>query len=185
MAAVRYINLSCWLIFLLYWGITARDVKRTKEVTAGLCCIRWIVVLAAAVMLRPKAWSGPAGPAPHSELAAVVSVVLTMIGLAVAIAARRRLAGNWSSGVVLKENHELITSGLYAYVRHPIYSGVLLMALGTALMTGMVSAIVFFLAVAAYIAYKASQEEQLLTKHFPDEYRAYKSRVKALIPYVW
>jgi protein-S-isoprenylcysteine O-methyltransferase Ste14 len=87
---------------------------------------------------------------------------------------------------VFREHHELIQSGLYGYVRHPIYTGIILMALGTALERGTVGAMLFCLLVLAFMVNKAIQEERLLTKHFPNDYPAYKARVKTrIIPFVW
>ncbi len=80
--------------------------------------------------------------------------------------------------------HELITTSLYRYVRHPIYTGVLLMVLATALFVGTLSAAIGFIIIVLGLWFKLRAEEKLLTKHFPKEYPAYKERTKALIPYV-
>jgi protein-S-isoprenylcysteine O-methyltransferase Ste14 len=180
-----YINLACWLIFVLYWLANAWAVKRTKEVKAGLGYVRWIVVIAAFLLMRFKVLSGATLLLPRSDIVTALGVVLSIAGVAIAIAARRRLAGNWSSGIVLKEGHELITIGLYNYVRHPIYSGILLMALGAAMVNGTLAAMMFLVVVLLFLAYKATQEEQLLTKEFPDEYPAYKARTNRVVPWVW
>ena len=191
MTIARYIVLSSWMVFYLYWLVSARTVKRTKEVQAGFRHLRWIGTVIAILVLLFMRSSAPSAVVfstrliPNSILLLAVGAILTVVGLAIAIAARRTLGGNWSSNVVLKEGHELMTTGLYRYVRHPIYSGVLLMALGSAVVVGQVYAVTFFVLVLMFFAFKASQEEKLLTKHFPDEYPAYKSRVKAIIPFVW
>ena len=67
---------------------------------------------------------------PHNLTTGVIADVVTFLGLLLTLWARVVLGGNWSSGVAFKEQHELIERGPYAYVRHPIYSGVLLMFLG-------------------------------------------------------
>jgi protein-S-isoprenylcysteine O-methyltransferase Ste14 len=122
---------------------------------------------------------------PRSIVVHVVIIVLTVTGLVVAIAARRTLAGNWSRAVAFKEDHELVTTGLYRYVRHPIYTGILLMILGTALFVGTPSAVVGFLVIVLAIWFKLRAEEELLTEHFPREYPAYKNRTRSLIPYAF
>jgi protein-S-isoprenylcysteine O-methyltransferase Ste14 len=81
----------------------------------------------------------------HSELLRVVCVILVGIGLVIALLARGTLAGNWSNDVVIKVDHELITTGVYRYARHPIYTGVLLMGLGSVLLLGTLSAFLGFL----------------------------------------
>jgi protein-S-isoprenylcysteine O-methyltransferase len=98
---------------------------------------------------------------------------------------RITLGKNWSANVVLKEEHELIISGPYSFVRHPIYSGLLLMILGVTLYAGSFAwaflLILFF--VGAY--FKALKEEELMIKQFPQEYNNYKMRVRALIPFIF
>lgn len=184
----RIINVACWFLFVVYWVATARNVKRTKEVKAGLGYAKWIVFIVAFLLLSPRGLSRRFGATtllPHSDILMAAGVLFSIAGVVIAIAARRKLAGNWSSMVVLKEDHELITTGLYGYVRHPIYSGILLIALGAAVVNGTVTAIGFFVVVLAFMAYKASLEEQLLTKHFSQDYPAYKARVKRIIPFLW
>jgi protein-S-isoprenylcysteine O-methyltransferase Ste14 len=95
------------------------------------------------------------------------------------------LAGNWSYDVVLKEDHEVIERGPYAYVRHPIYSGVLLMVLGSAVISGRCSAFIVLAVLFIGFWFKSLEEERLLTDHFPVEYKKYKQRVKAFIPFVF
>ena len=86
---------------------------------------------------------------------------------------------------VLKENHELIERGPYAYVRHPIYSGALLLVLGSAVLFGrLVNFEILGLLLIAFV-FKSQQEEALLTKRFPEAYPEYKTRVKAFIPSVF
>lgn len=187
MTIARYIVLSSWIVFCLYWLVSARTVKRTKE-KAGLDNITCAVIATAALLLL-RVFGSPVSLStrliPDSKVLSIASSVLTLIGITIAIIARRRLGENWSSGVVLKEDHELMTTGLYRYVRHPIYSGVLLMGLGTAVVMGKVYAITVFVVVLVFIGFKVRREEKVLTKHFPNEYPGYKSRVKAIIPFVW
>ncbi|HWQ21086.1 MAG TPA: isoprenylcysteine carboxylmethyltransferase family protein, partial [Methanotrichaceae archaeon] len=92
---------------------------------------------------------------------------------------------NWSGDIELKKGHELITNGIYGVVRHPIYTGMLLMALGTLLLTGAIGSLLFFLIMLAFMLFKIKEEEELMTKHFPEEYPVYKRHVKALIPFIW
>ncbi|MGA3145773.1 MAG: isoprenylcysteine carboxylmethyltransferase family protein, partial [Verrucomicrobiota bacterium] len=98
---------------------------------------------------------------------------------------RSGLGGNWSGSVTFKENHELIVRGPYRFVRHPIYTGILLMILGTAIISG--RAVAFLALIIGFLIYwqRLRQEEALLTKHFPETYPGYKSRTKALIPFLF
>jgi protein-S-isoprenylcysteine O-methyltransferase Ste14 len=103
----------------------------------------------------------------------------------VALWARAVLGRNWSGAIVLKEHHELIDRGPYAFVRHPIYAGVLLMVLGVVTVSGTWAGVILFATMVAGLIVKARREERLLTKHFPEVYPLYRARVRSrLIPFV-
>ena len=191
---VQYVIICCWVIFGLYWFISASSVKSTQE-SKGWLAGNWhgIVLLIGGLFLSNLPFLAKIGASissltillvPHSIVINVVIIVFAVTGLIVAMIARRTLAGNWSRAVAFKEDHELITTGLYHYVRHPIYTGVLLMILATALSVGTLSAGIGFVIIVLGLWFKLRAEEELLTKHFPKEYSAYKDRTKALIPYV-
>jgi protein-S-isoprenylcysteine O-methyltransferase Ste14 len=105
--------------------------------------------------------------------------------LLVALWARRTLAGNWSRAVTFKQDHELIQAGPYRFARHPIYTGMILMALGGAVAGGRLHCWLGFLLICAGFWIKLSQEESLLLRHFQADYPAYRARVKALVPFVF
>ena len=191
---VQYIIISCWVIFGLYWFISSSSVKSTQE-TRGWLAGNWhgIFLLIGGLFLSNLPFLAKVGVSsssltilliPSSIVINVVIIVFAVTGLIVALIARRTLAGNWSRAVAFKEDHELITTGLYHYVRHPIYTGVLLMILATALSVGTLSAGIGFVIIVLGLWFKLRAEEEILTKHFPKEYLAYKDRTKALIPYV-
>jgi protein-S-isoprenylcysteine O-methyltransferase Ste14 len=91
---------------------------------------------------------------------------------------------NWSGSVTFKEKHELIEKGPYAYVRHPLYTGLLMMFLGTAVEAGTLGGLIGFPFFFIGCWIKLKQEESLMTKHFGQEYTRYTTKVKALIPYL-
>jgi protein-S-isoprenylcysteine O-methyltransferase Ste14 len=109
---------------------------------------------------------------------------LCVIGLFIAIWARATLGSNWSSAVTLKQDHELIMRGPYRFVRHPIYTGLLLMLGGTALISGRLGAIAGLASGFLGLWIKLRQEEALMMRHFPADYRKYKANSKALLPFV-
>ena len=134
-------------------------------------------------------------PSPGSRLArellgiglgtAVTGLALTIIGLGLASWARLILGRMWSGGVTLKERHVIVDRGPYALARHPIYTGILLALLGSALARDTVAAYLGFGITALGLVLKFRQEEHLLLGHFGAAYEEYRGRVKGLIPLVW
>lgn len=122
---------------------------------------------------------------PHTPGLNIISLALTVAGLSLSIWARVVLGENWSGTVTFKENHELIQRGPYAFVRHPIYTALLFMFLGTALAVGTWAGLlgVPILFLSFWIKYR--QEEALMIEHFGDQYLAYMKRVSAIIPFMF
>ena len=117
----------------------------------------------------------------------VLSIVcdfIVLVGLAFTVWARIVLGRNWSAEVTFKEGHELIVAGPYALARHPIYTGLIAMALGTAVNYGRPIGFALLCAICGALWWKARQEEQVMSSHFPDAYREYKTRVHAILPFV-
>jgi protein-S-isoprenylcysteine O-methyltransferase Ste14 len=121
---------------------------------------------------------------PHSSEITFIGLLITIMGLSFALWARIVLGSNWSLDVNFKEKHELIQQGPYAYVRHPIYSALLLMFSGTAIAIGNLGGFLGFPVLFISFWIKLNQEETLLIRHFKEEYLNYKKKVKALIPYL-
>ncbi len=180
--------LACWAIFLVFWIITGLQAKKTVERQSGVgqnLLIRGALAIGALLILRNlfpgifdmQLW-------PYSVTIGVIADILAGTGLLILLSARVILGGNWSAGVVLKENHELVQRGPYAYVRHPIYSGLLLLFLGEAVWYGDIGWFLLFIIVTVMLWFKSKQEEALMTKHFPNVYPQYKARTKALIPFL-
>ena len=123
---------------------------------------------------------------PHPMWIEMIGVVLSIAAVAFAIWARLALGKNWSGAVItLKKDHQLITSGPYRFVRHPIYTGYFLATLGTALTIGTVASYLATLMILIGFLIRMNKEEKLMTMQFPTEYPAYKKRSKKLIPFVW
>ena len=178
--------LACWVSLAVYWNISARSIKPAAEqqnLAARLARMPvWV-----GFVLFVAAWVHSFGPiAIHRTfLSDSIGVAICMMGLFVAIWSRKSLGAEWSRDVELKQGHKLVERGPYRLMRHPIYTGHLLMGLGTAIASG---SLVAFAGLASFVGgfwIKLNQEERLLLRGFPDEYPAYKARVKALIPYVF
>jgi protein-S-isoprenylcysteine O-methyltransferase Ste14 len=181
----------CFAIMALFWISQARKTKPTAEHRGGWWMRITAIVLVVAVILTQqiagKFWIvADVSLWSHALGVRLLADFVALSGLVIMTWARIALNDNWSANVVLKENHKLITSGPYAYVRHPIYSGLLLMILSLVIYYANWSAVLLFFIFffGAYFG-KGRREEQILTEKFPEEYPAYRRRVKALIPFIF
>lgn len=177
----------CWFTFYVVWMVAALFSKPAAEHTTWWNgWWMWFPVAAVMFLMRHAIlFSARARLWQVTPLLDIAADTVTIIGLLVTLWARRMLGANWSANVVFKERHELIEGGPYRFVRHPIYSGVLLMLFGTMLVWGRLVGVVGFVVVIAGLSVKASLEERLLTRHFPEAYAQYRRRVRAaVIPFV-
>ncbi|MDE2493274.1 MAG: isoprenylcysteine carboxylmethyltransferase family protein [Alphaproteobacteria bacterium] len=181
---------ALWLIFVAYWAVSAMGAKRTAggwawrreiglRLALALCVVVALRIPAVRSALR-EAWFAAGETSPPVNLA---GVVLCAFGVGLAIVARTYLGRNWGMPMSRKENPELVTNGPYAVVRHPIYTGILLAMLGSAMGDGVFWLVPFVLG-GAYFLYSARREEKLMIAQFPERYPAYKKRTKMLLPFV-
>jgi protein-S-isoprenylcysteine O-methyltransferase Ste14 len=178
---------SCWVTFLLYWLVMARRVKATAEMQSLFSAMLQRIPLGLSYYLMLAWWLPPdldRVVTTHTDWARAAGDLVCVLGLFVTLWARRTLAGNWSSDVTFKQDHELIRTGPYRFARHPIYTGLLLMCLGTAIAIARVRGWLALPLMALAFWIKLSQEERLLLRHFPDAYPAYKKQVKAIVPFI-
>jgi protein-S-isoprenylcysteine O-methyltransferase Ste14 len=187
MAVTGWILAALWLGWLAYWAASSGAVKATAR-TAG-----WQAQLAyslplwlAAILLINRRWPAflVARFLPATPVVIVIGLALTAAGLAFAIWARRHLGANWSAEVTVKEGHELVRSGPYAVVRHPIYTGLTLAFMGTALAIGEWRGVAAAGVAIASFWYKLGIEERVMRETFGAEYDDYARHVKALLPYL-
>lgn len=122
---------------------------------------------------------------PESDTVLVwLGLALTLAGIGFALWARLSIGQNWSSTITIKEQHELIQTGPYRLVRHPIYFGLLLAFLGTAIVHGEVRGLIGFPLALMGWGFKLRMEESFMVQQFGNVYLDYKERVKALVPFV-
>ncbi|MGB7767712.1 MAG: isoprenylcysteine carboxylmethyltransferase family protein [Verrucomicrobiia bacterium] len=178
---------GCWVIFIAYWLISAFGQKATAEQKSFLSSLpyRLPLTLGGLLLWYPR-FPYPLNLAltPHTDPARVMGAVVCVFGLLVTLWSRWTLGGNWSSEVAFKQGHKLVKTGPYRFARHPIYTGLLLMCLGTAVVVGQFHSWLGFLLLCVGFWIKLKQEEALMLQHFPDEYPAYQKLVKALVPFV-
>jgi protein-S-isoprenylcysteine O-methyltransferase Ste14 len=179
---------GCWLVFVGVWLVTSVTTKRTiYRESAAERARYWLTLVIAYVLLT----QGNRFPyplrlilIPHTVSSGWIGALLCGYGLALAIWARLTLGRNWSAIVTLKENHELIQGGPYRFVRHPIYTGLESMFVGTAIALGHLAAFIAVPLVFVSFWIKLSQEERLMIKQFPKDYPDYQRRVKRVIPFL-
>lgn len=180
------IELLPWYAFLIAWGIGllwVKPVKASEPFAARF--LTGMVVAAAFLLLFNQTW--PYGVLRRQiwQVGAAqqwIGIVLTCMGAAISIWARAILGANWSARVTLKVGHELIRSGPYKYVRHPIYTGLLLAVVGTAVEIGEWRGLPAIVLVAISLSLKARREEQFLTKEFGEQYQQYRQGTGVLVP---
>jgi protein-S-isoprenylcysteine O-methyltransferase Ste14 len=179
---------AMWLLWLIYWIVSARQTKIEEKRESRLS--RWLhsgpILIGAAILTFPDMLPPALTRRQFTEYETVywLSAALVALGLGFACLARASLGGNWSAAVTLKQDHDLIRTGPYRYVRHPIYTGLLLALFGTALETGAWRGIIGFALIALAIAYKYRTEERFLESKFGEDYRRYKAEVPALVPFL-
>src|SRR6516162_6079091 len=176
-----------WWVWALYWMVSALRIKaieRRESLGSRLAHLVPLAVGGGLIAWASPAWRALAwrfwlpAPAPYW-----IGVALVIAGLAFAIWARVHLGGNWSGTVTVKQGHELIRSGPYAYVRHPIYTGLITALLGTAVASGTVHGVIGLAIIAAAFVRKLRTEEEFMHETFPGEYQRYSAEVPALIPF--
>ena len=179
---------AMWLIFTLYWLWGWRRVKgaQRKEPILPRLLKYWLPLIIAILLIGPGdryrgTWLGTR-MYPGSDAVAVLGALLTMLGVAFACWARYVLGRNWSSVVQVKEDHELIQSGPYRWVRHPIYTGLLLAFFGTGMAIGEWRGAICVVIVAVSFWFKLKLEERWMRDNFGVAYETYMQRTKALIP---
>lgn len=183
--ALQDVLLGVYATVAVVWLVMAFRVKRTASRGRGLGSIAGGGVIAFVVVraaLSATTWDRRLWVAGVALSAGALA--LGAAGAAFAIWARFTIAGNWSGAIVLKEDHELVTRGPYALARHPIYTGFIAMFASAVMADGRVAVVVALGVATTALLVKARAEARLMETAFPDQYPAYRARVKAIIPYV-
>ncbi len=184
----EYIFPVMWIAYIVYWRAMAEDVKVNERIEpAGFRLVRAALMLIAILLLLL-----PRIPVPFLNDRFVpqglwtfwCGVTITAGGLLFSIWGRRHLGRNWSRSVTVKQDHELITSGPYAFVRHPIYTGLLTAFAGSALARGQWGGVLAVVLVFVGLWQKLTLEEKWMREQFGRVYERYCEQTKALVPFV-
>lgn len=185
--AYRYLLSALWIAWLVYWWISARDVKCTMRSEPLRSRLLHIVPLSIAAILligvSARASWFTRRLIPWAPWQFWVAALVTAAGLLFTVWARMHLGRNWSGLVTIKEDHELVTSGPYAWVRHPIYTGLLAAFIACGFARGDWRGVVAVAIAIAALWRKLRLEEQWMRERFGESYAAYARRVPALVPF--
>ncbi len=187
MHVIDIVILVGWVAFWIYWFAAAAGAKpgqnRSGFFSGGFVALRVGIVVVVVVLLRFRILRGHEVVGTGPWLSAV-GLFLFFLGLGLAIWARLYLGRNWGMPMSKKEDPELVTTGPYSSIRHPIYSGIILAMIGTTLAVSVywLAAVVLL---GAYFTYSAFVEERTMAGLFPDSYPAYKRSTKMLVPFVF
>lgn len=182
----RIIVLS-WALFCGYWAVSSLAAKMSTGRIARVRRYLPVLLLLPAVSLAMLAFESEKFPhhgSPGIGLR-IAGTVLCGLGVAIAIWARTCLGDNWGMPMTRREAPQLVTKGPYACVRHPIYTGILLGIVGTSLATSPGMLLGWTAAAFLYFWISSIKEEQDMLRAFPEQYRAYMSRTRRLIPFIW
>ena len=182
-----YVIVASWLILMAVWVVGAFFAK--PDVSSSPRIVRWLWQLPLLGLLI-YVLRNPYDDVTFFERAFFnfgpvvdwVGAFVTVVGVVFAIWARYRLGRNWGSNT--KEDPVLVTSGPYAYIRHPLYAGAMLGLFGSAL-TGSMIGVAMFIGSIIFCLNRIHKEERVMFRLFPKQYPAYQERTKRLIPLVW
>lgn len=182
MHIVDTVILAGWVAFWIYWAVASANVKAGTNRWSRFAGFRVAVTLIVLLLLRLRVLNGRA--VTHVPWLWGIGLAAFVLGLALAVWARVYLGRNWGMPMSQKAEPELVTTGPYRSVRHPIYSGIILATIGT----GVAVSPYWLIAVAllgGYFVYSAVMEERYMAGQFPETYPGYRRSTKMLIPYIF
>lgn len=173
-----------WYVFSLVWLAKWFGMKRAKKSeTAWEHAQHFVPVVLAFWLLFERHW-----PVLDMRLFAEspgvlwAGMLVTALGVGIGVWARLSLGTNWSSMVTLKKGHELVRTGLYRWIRHPIYTGILLAFLGTELIQGRVRGLLGFVILWLSFYFKARREENFLRQEFGEGFEEHARHTGMFLP---
>jgi protein-S-isoprenylcysteine O-methyltransferase Ste14 len=170
-----------WIFFWVGWAIAATTAKSSQGGRVGSIGLRVALTVVFVILFRLNIRHG------HlilpSPLLGSIGLAAWAAGLGLAIWARLYMGRNWGMPMTKREEADLVTTGPYRLIRHPIYTGIVLALAGTALASSLYG-LIATAAIAAYFIFSATREEHFLAERFPDTFPPYKARTKMLIPFV-
>jgi protein-S-isoprenylcysteine O-methyltransferase Ste14 len=176
-----------WVAFWVYWLVASLSAKASRGRWGSFAGARVLLIVVVAYLIRSN-WGGGGLRTGHNAALAGpvlegIGLALWVAGLGLAIWARLYIGSNWGMPMTRRQEPDLVTTGPYRFIRHPIYTGIITAMIGTALATTVFGLIVVAI-LAAYFIFSATREEKFLAGQFPGTFPAYKAKTKMLIPFV-
>jgi protein-S-isoprenylcysteine O-methyltransferase Ste14 len=172
-----------WVVFWIGWLAASLTAKTGRTGWTRLAGVRVAIILVVLLLVRLRLFKGH-GEVTTNPWLQGIGLALFVLGLALAVWARIYIGRNWGMPMSQKDDPELVTTGPYHAIRHPIYTGIILAMIGTTIAVSLYWLIAVVL-VGAYFVYSAVMEERYMTGRFPDTYPAYKHSSKMLIPFIF
>jgi protein-S-isoprenylcysteine O-methyltransferase Ste14 len=172
-----------WALLVLYLVVTATRAKRDAEPDLGQSFGLLYALLLAFALPHVPLFSF-VNYAPVTTVLSIVGLAVFFVGTAFFVAARQALGRNWSQTVSMKEEQELVTTGPYHLVRHPMYAGGIVMSVGAAIVVGGAFVCMLFTLLPIFL-WRIGAEDRLMSQEFPTQYSSYMQHTRALIPFVW
>jgi isoprenylcysteine carboxyl methyltransferase (ICMT) family protein YpbQ len=173
-----------WIAFWIYWLAASAGAKTGHSKWARLAGVRVALIVLILLLLRLRVLKGHGYGYTKDPLLWGIGLALWVAGLGLAVWARIYIGRNWGMPMSRKDDPELVKTGPYRTIRHPIYTGILLGMVGTTVAVS-VFWLVAVVMVGAYFIYSAFVEERNMTKLFPSAYPEYKQSTKMLIPFIF
>jgi protein-S-isoprenylcysteine O-methyltransferase Ste14 len=182
MKAVDIVIGAGWIVFWAYWLVMATTANAGRSRWTQLAGVRLGIILVILLLIRPRVFKGHATATGNPWLLGT-GLAIFVLGLALAVWARVYLGRNWGMPMSQRADPELVTTGPYGRVRHPIYSGIILGMVGTAIAVSLYW-LIGVVILGAYFLISAVVEERTMAKLFPAAYPPYKRATRMLIPYI-
>lgn len=182
MRAVDLFIVLGWIGFWIYWLVASRTAKTGRSGWTRFAGVRLGIILVVLFLLRLRVLKGSAATSNAWLLG--IGTAIFVLGLALAVWARVYIGRNWGMPMSRKDEPELVTTGPYHTVRHPIYTGIILAMAGTTIAVSLYW-LVAVAVLAAYFGFSAVMEERYMAEQFPNSYSEYKRSTKMLIPFVF
>jgi protein-S-isoprenylcysteine O-methyltransferase Ste14 len=181
MHVIDIVIFAGWVAFWIYWLVASIGVKAGRTQWGRFAGIRVGLILVVLLLLRVTGIKQHA--ATNDPWLEGIGLAVFFLGLALAIWARVYLGRNWGMPMSQKADPELVTTGPYSSIRHPIYSGIILAMIGTTIAVSLYW-LIAVVVLGGYFIYSATVEERFMASRFPDSYPEYKRSTKMLIPFV-